>query len=252
MKNFKVIDPQGHNGLVYQEGLNVDPIPFNPSGSCAKGGIYFTDAGHIFEFYEFGTQVYEVEPVGEIYQDPEGKKWKAPAVKLKYLGGIFDLDVVEYLIEQGANIHVDDYVFRWAAAIGERFDLEVVKYLVEQGVDIHTEHDYVFRLAAAQGRLEVVKYLVEQGADIHAEHDCALQWATTNGHIDVIKYLVEHGADIHVWDDWTLLWAAKQGHLRVVKYLVEQGADITYVDYALRWAEQNRHTAVVEYLKSIE
>jgi hypothetical protein len=31
-----------HNDFEFKEGLNVDPIPFNASGSCTKGGFYFT------------------------------------------------------------------------------------------------------------------------------------------------------------------------------------------------------------------
>ena len=252
MEYFKVIDPQGHNGLVYQEGLNVDPIPFNPSGSCKLGGIYFTDAEHIFEFYGYGEDVYEVEPVGEVYQDPEGNKWKAPAVKLKYIGEIFDLAVVKYLVEQqGANIHVRrDYFLRFAAAQGH---LEVVKYLVEQGADIHTWNDEAFRGAAENGHLEVVKYLAEQGANIHTYDDCAFRWAAENGHLEVVKYLVEQGADIHTENDEALRFAAENGHLEVVKYLAEQGVNIhAWNDEALRMAELRGQTEVVEYLESLE
>jgi hypothetical protein len=31
-----------HNGFGFKEGLNVDPVPFDASGSCNKGGFYFT------------------------------------------------------------------------------------------------------------------------------------------------------------------------------------------------------------------
>src|SRR5579872_654097 len=30
-----------HNGLRYKTGLNIDIKPFNPSGSCEVGGMYF-------------------------------------------------------------------------------------------------------------------------------------------------------------------------------------------------------------------
>jgi ankyrin repeat protein len=67
--------------------------------------------------------------------------------------------------------------------------LEVVKYLVEQGADIHDNNDLV--LIWARGHLEVVKYLVEQGADIHAKNDAALKWASENGYYEVVIYLKE-------------------------------------------------------------
>ena len=32
-----------HYGFTYQHGLNVDHLPFNPSGMCSSGGLYFTE-----------------------------------------------------------------------------------------------------------------------------------------------------------------------------------------------------------------
>ena len=30
-----------HNGFKFQNGLNIDHVPFDPSGSCKRGGIYY-------------------------------------------------------------------------------------------------------------------------------------------------------------------------------------------------------------------
>ncbi|MNY42078.1 Ankyrin repeat protein [compost metagenome] len=76
--------------------------------------------------------------------------------------------------------------------------LEVVKFLLEQGADIHAESNKALRFAAIEGCLDVVKYLVEQGADIHAQNEGALQTAAQRGHIEVVKCLVEQGAPIDV------------------------------------------------------
>ena len=58
--------------------------------------------------------------------------------------------------------------------------MEVVKYLVDNGADIHANDDCALRWAAEHGRLEVVKYLIDNGADIHARGDRALNFATKN------------------------------------------------------------------------
>jgi len=43
MKYYKVVDSKnGHNGLFYKEGSNIDPLDFNPQGDCESGGIYFS------------------------------------------------------------------------------------------------------------------------------------------------------------------------------------------------------------------
>ena len=36
-----------HNGFQFKTGLNEDTIPFDPTGECKKGGIYFTDIDNI-------------------------------------------------------------------------------------------------------------------------------------------------------------------------------------------------------------
>ena len=215
MKYYKIVNPDGHRGLVYKEGLNVDPKPFKPYGNCEPGGIYFSRED-IFAFLDYGTELYEVEPVGEVYENPGSpKKWKAHSVNLKYIGKV--LDNIKFLVENGANIHADDdFALRWSSENGH---LEVVKYLVENGADIQAEDNIALRLSAENGHLEVVKYLVEQGADIHSDDDFALRWSAENGRLEVVKYLVENGADIHANDDFALRWSAENGHLEVAEYL---------------------------------
>jgi len=188
MKYFRIVDPKGHHGMIYKEGYNEDILPFNPSGSCKPGGLYFSRED-IFAFCYCGEDVYEVEPIGEIYEE-EGspKKFKAHALNLKYFGKINDMKVVKYLVENGADIHADeDYALRWSALNGH---LEVVKYLVEIGADIYARDNYALKYSAINGHLDIVKYLVENGADIHVDN-CPLRLSAENYHYKVMKYLKE-------------------------------------------------------------
>jgi len=83
----------------------------------------------------------------------------------------------------------------WAADFGY---LEVVKYLVEKGADVHILDDMPLRRAAAGGHLEIIKYLIENGANIHAGDDEALRWLVGDGPLDAIEYLVSKGANVRV------------------------------------------------------
>ncbi len=82
-----------HNRFEYKLGLNTDHIPFNPSGSCEPGGLYFTDLNNFYKFLEYGTLIADVEvPEGvEIYADPDGDKWKAPSIIISNIRLINDL-----------------------------------------------------------------------------------------------------------------------------------------------------------------
>jgi hypothetical protein len=82
-----------HKGFQYKEGMNIDTRPFNPSGSCLGGGLYFTDEEHFTEFIQYGTKIADVEipDDAQVYADPCGEKWKADKIIIKNIREIKDL-----------------------------------------------------------------------------------------------------------------------------------------------------------------
>lgn len=189
MKYYKITnEAERHNGMQYRDGLNVDIVPFNPSGDCEPGGIYFSRED-ILAFLCHGPWLRDVTlPDGEpVYENPgTPKKWKAHRVIL------------------GPR---------------RRIDANVIAELLIAGANVHASNDAAIQWAAANGHAEVVKMLLEAGADVHAFDDCALQCAAANGHTKVVKMLLAAGADVHAFDDCTLQWAAANGHAEVVKIL---------------------------------
>ncbi len=102
-----------HRGFKYKLGSNTDHIPFNPSGSCEPGGLYFTDINNFYKFLDYGTLIADVKvPEGvEIYADPDRDnsqpyKWKAPSIVISNVRSIKDLP------------QWNDYAF-WLAAVQE-------------------------------------------------------------------------------------------------------------------------------------
>ena len=166
-----------------------------------------------------------------------------------------NLEVVKWLVENGADIHVDNDK-PLDNAINYARDLDIVKYLVEKGADIHAQDDQALKSAFFEFDLEIVKYLVEQqGARVNVlnEH---LGEAVVNGELDLIKYLVAHGADIHAEDERLLMVAAEFGELEIVRFLIGRGA--RKIKKALKAAERGRrknkkgqHDKVIKYLKSL-
>ncbi len=83
-------------------------------------------------------------------------------------------------------------------------NVQGVDYLMKQGANIHVDNDVLLIDASFEGYLEVVKYLIEHGADIHTHNDMALKTARDE-HPDVVKYLLKHGAidtDVEITDRW--------------------------------------------------
>lgn len=78
-----------------------------------------------------------------------------------------------------------------------RGNLEMVQILISQGADIHADGERALMSACEHGQLEVVQFLVSKGADIHINNEEALRWASLNGYLDVVQFLVSQGADVH-------------------------------------------------------
>jgi hypothetical protein len=74
-----------HRGFQYKEGLNVDHVPFNPSGVCRHGGLYYTSHKHLAEWCSPGWPLIAdvTVPVdAQVYAEPCGTKWKADQLVL--------------------------------------------------------------------------------------------------------------------------------------------------------------------------
>lgn len=159
MKYYKITNREEiHLGMRYKIGLNVDILPFNPSGDCQNGGIYFSRED-ILAFINKGYWIREVRlPEDEpIYENPGfPKKWKAHRVILGKRRKI-TAKVIKKLIKEGADVHASDSnVLVWACIRG---DLGLVKYLVKLGVTINTYEDRAISCALIKGNIDIVTYL---------------------------------------------------------------------------------------------
>ena len=65
---------------------------------------------------------------------------------------------MEDIIEKKQHLNWLAIIFAigWASEYGR---LDIVKYLVEQGADIHADDDYALRYAVTYDHLEIVDYL---------------------------------------------------------------------------------------------
>ena len=188
-----------------------------------------------------------------------------------------NMNVATYLVDHGANIHLQDKngntCLHFAAEKGhvevvskllglgakENPDyvnatkhsgttplmitcynghMNVATYLVEHGANIHLQDKYgntCLHYAAEGGQIEVVSKLLAVGAKENQDYvntrnnsgTTPLMRTCYNGHMNVAAYLVEHGANIHLQDkngDTCLHFAAEGGHVEVVSKLLAVGA----------------------------
>jgi hypothetical protein len=204
MKYYKITnEEEKHYGMHYQDGLNVDILPFNPAGDCNPGGIYFARTKEILAFLDYGCWLREVTPPkGEkVYRNPSSGlgmplKFKAHQVILGPRQEI-TAEVVERLLKEGANPNCMGHEFtplEWAL---HKKDPAMVKALLKHGANIDHGEYALIRMGIDNEDPEFLRFLWEEGVDIHFEHEYTLRLAATRENPDIlVAFLITMGADL--------------------------------------------------------
>ena len=173
-------------------------------------------------------------------------------------------DVVQVLIDAGADINIlyDGYSLLHYAC--EHGALEIVKILVRAGpgVRVNGAKQMFLHAAAEDGYIEIVRYLVSlPDVDVNQEtvESCtALHRAVMHVEPDVVQVLIDAGADIDTKNNdgrSPLLSACAEGTFDTVKMLVRAGAEVRATDdegvTCLHYAARRGRTETVRYLVSL-
>ena len=175
---------------------------------------------------------------------------------------VFDGNVpaLKKLIDGGSDINQRDVRKKTPLMIAsEKGRLDAVNFLVEQGADIHLTVNgrpggyTALTLAAINKHADVAIYLIDKGAKIEKGD---VMYAAS-GSCTLLKYMADKGADmnaVHSRNMTALIYAAGNGNLDAVKFLVDKGVNIKAADKqgqtALDWARKNKRAAVVAYHES--
>ncbi|CAE7422845.1 kidins220b [Symbiodinium sp. CCMP2592] len=189
--------------------------------------------------------------------------WEGPCTPLMLASSLGRLQVVQLLLEAGAQVELDDSS-RFTALMHAAYNghAQVVQLLLESGShleDCDYEDSTALMFAAGFGHAEVVKVLLDAGArkdacDIVSGHT-ALMRASINGHAEVTELLLEAKAQVNLCDKelgTPLSFAANEGHAQVVQLLLAAGANPNLSDSynftSLMQAASHDHAPIVRLL----
>ncbi|KAH8826716.1 ankyrin repeat-containing domain protein [Flagelloscypha sp. PMI_526] len=180
-----------------------------------------------------------------------------------------NLDVAQFLIEEGANVNAPGGEYgtslHAAADAATLSRLDMVQFLVQNGADLNAvkgAYGTALQTAMMHGSLELVKFLVHAGADVNkvgGEKGSAWYagyadaWSES---LEIVQFLVWHsGVDVNALggEHGTPLQAAAQrDRLDIVQFLVHNGADVNAAGglggTALQVAAMGASLEVVEFL----
>jgi len=150
------------------------------------------------------------------------------------------VDVVEYLINQGAGVNQCSNLGVSPISINSQMgNLRLVKYLTEHGADVNQADDEG-ATPLFNSHLHVVKFLIENGAEVNQISNLGITplsnvCSQLKEQLSIVKYLVENGANVNQANNnggTPLLSSSFRGHLFVVQYLVENRANINHANNA--------------------
>uniref|UniRef100_A0A1A9VJQ1 ANK_REP_REGION domain-containing protein n=1 Tax=Glossina austeni TaxID=7395 RepID=A0A1A9VJQ1_GLOAU len=161
-----------------------------------------------------------------------------------------NIDVVRFLIDQGANYNITDNEGtpkkRAMAPINEYGSTLFDEAIVGGGldtIDLMSRKDVTYdcnnllEIAILNGHLDVVEHLVEEkGVDVNFVGEngwTPLLYAVERDYIEIVKYLIEMGAHVNTTDEdgtTALHIAAEDCNFDMVKCLVEKGVNINVRD----------------------
>lgn len=108
-----------------------------------------------------------------------------------------DLSTIKSLVKQGMDIdhggEKGPSILEWAIFYNQ---LEIVKWLIENGANIHVNNDEPLMKSMSTENLELVEYLIKMGANIHAGHDYAIKMAANQRWPAAVELLLSLGSTI--------------------------------------------------------
>jgi hypothetical protein len=221
-------ESENHNGLQFKTGLNEDAVPFNPSGHCNPGGIYFCQEDRMIEWLSYSGMKMQYCRQVQIPTDSrvyiECDKFKADRVILterkliseqKFIEAIEKgnilLACIAYQTEMICKAAIRNNCYELKAVIDQTDEicLEAVKRdgLVLEYVENQTEE---ICMAAVRQCGHALKYVRDQTRDICTAAVCQY------GH--ALKYVRDQTREICM--------AAVRQNGRALKYVNNQTEEI--------------------------
>ncbi len=162
--------------------------------------------------------------------------------QLLYYSRTGNLDQVERLIDEGADVNVTGFGSKHITPLYEatwECHTELANFLIRKGAKVNTYSRLISPLhnASRFGCADIVDNLIKKGANLNAidrRGYTPLFLALIQNSANVLRILVREGADVNIGNNkgiTPLMWASEGGDKEIVDILVREGrADVNIKD----------------------
>ena len=230
-----------HNGFQYRDGLNVDTVPFDPSGTCRPGGLYFFSRVQLGRLIDYIPENFIPYWISEVTFPPDAKIWKMEG---KYKADKFILGERQTIFRTDCELLIE-FVFKFAVR-AEKVDF-VKTLLSDRRFSVRDYFEWALHHVSREGCLEMVKLLLADPLINLTLTYPPLMRAAENGHVDVVKVLLADSRINPLSNDGIVLrGAAGNGHVAVVNILISRyNYSTAALNLALEYAAYNGHRDVI-------
>ncbi len=232
-----------HRGFQYKTGLNVDIVPFVPSGSCQPGGLYFFSDIQLGKLLNHMPGYSRPVWIREVTFPPDAKIWKMDGkykadkfilgerksiydaysmipkhVLLQIAVARGDLDVIDSFVRDPA-LKIKQVI---CTAVLNGWFIVIARLIDDERFTASMRHQ-VFHEACAQGHTSIVDLLLKDPrVDPRAGNSAALRYAAEKGRYDVVQLLLaDPRVDPTAENNEALRLARMYSHRDVVNLLVQ-------------------------------
>ena len=179
--------------------------------------------------------------------DETVEKWEYTPLKSAVVKGY--LDVVQVLLENGADVHArsanNESIISAAVFSGHS---KVVQILLDHGVDVHIRDwngNTLLHIAATSSYnpLEVLKLLWDRGAKVDARNTDGRTPLYEADTAEIARWLLDHGADVNVRDQ-----EGKTPLYRTIMYFLEVGPRI---DPTSEFYDKRHYQGIIQIIRTL-
>ena len=198
-----------HYDFTYQHGLNVDHIPFNTSGICSLGGLYFTEVDKVSYWIDRFKSVYiakvTIPSNASVYVEKD--KFKADQ---------FVLDLDNKMLIKDFYMWENEEFCKISVSQADTYNLVFVRNQPDEICKLAVKHDY-----------RALQYVINQTDDICkiavSNHGFALEFVKDQTD-DICKMAVKNGYGLEFvkvqTDEICKIAVSKNG--RALQYVINQ------------------------------
>lgn len=194
----------------------------------------------------------------DIIKDLKDNKGNTPLI---IAAGKGNVDIVDYLIEQGCDLHQKNQLGENAVLVAAKYgQLAILAFLDEKGASlmgVNEKGENATMLAAAHGHYDSFIFLMKQGVPVDLKDKqgkTIFQRALESGQIEIADLLVA-GSTPEEKND-ALLQAVESGDLMRVRWLVEHGASLSVMNNSkmtpMLLATSYGHLEIINYFLSLD